>query len=537
MSQKHTFTKRLFCAATAAVTAFCLIASVIGSNQREVNFTACGETISIMQAPSASSRTVVIKASPANVRSGAGTSYSVIGRTSKGKTFTYLGSAKEKSGRVWYKIQFTPSKAGWIMASLGDIKETAATTTTTAGNQNETETNATTATTGAVPTTTATRNSASKTVTITGKTVNVRTGAGTSFSKIGTTYKGKQFKYLSQKNDAGGKVWYRIQFTSDQAGWVTGSYSKLTEETDTGSTTATTTITGKTTTTTTKASNVKKVTITGNPVNVRSGAGYSFSKIGTTSRGKQFVYLSTKKDSSGKNWYQIQFTSSKTGWVIASLASLGGNGSTKGKVAYLTFDDGPSVNTLKILDILDEYDVKATFFVIYHSGMKKQYKAIAERGHTIALHSYTHDYSKIYKSEKAYFADLKKIHDYVEEITGVDSRIIRFPGGSSNTVSNKYNKGIMKKLKAEVTDKGYIYHDWNVSSTDAAGSNRKASVLLSHIKSDSGNKKTINVLMHDTGKSKLTTVEALPSIIEYLREQGYSFEALTEDSVVIQHGR
>ena len=207
------------------------------------------------------------------------------------------------------------------------------------------------------------------------------------------------------------------------------------------------------------------------------------------------------------------------------------------KIAYLTFDDGPSINTMKILDILDQYNVKATFFVIYHKGMMKQYKAIVDRGHTIALHSYTHDYSKIYKSEKGYYSDLNKIHAYVKKTTGVDSRIIRFPGGSSNTVSNKYNKGIMKTLKSSVTKNGYYYHDWNVSSGDAGGINRKASVLLGNVKKGVGKKKVINVLMHDTGKSKMTTVEALPSIIEYIRKQGYSFEALTEDSVLIQHGR
>ena len=289
------------------------------------------------------------------------------------------------------------------------------------------------------------------------------------------------------------------------------------------------------------AAGAKTVVISGNHVNVRAGAGTKYAKIGRTSKGKKYMLLDTKKDSSGKKWYKIQYSSSKKGWVISTLAYIEGekqSNPTKkntGKVAYLTFDDGPSINTMKILDILDKYNVKATFFVVYHKNMTKQYKAIVDRGHTIALHSYTHDYSKIYKSEKGYYADLNKIHDYVEKTTGVDSHIIRFPGGSSNTVSNKYNKGIMKKLIASVRKNGYYYHDWNVSSGDAAGRNRKASLLLQNIKKGTGKKKVINVLMHDTGKSKMTTVEALPSIIEYLKKQGYSFEALTEDSVLIQH--
>ncbi len=206
------------------------------------------------------------------------------------------------------------------------------------------------------------------------------------------------------------------------------------------------------------------------------------------------------------------------------------------KVAYLTFDDGPSENTEKILDILDRYNVKATFFVIYHKNMESKYKEIADRGHTVALHSYTHNYKKVYASEKAFFDDLSKIHDYVYSVTGVDSKIIRFPGGSSNTISNKYCKGIMKNLKKDVLERGYIYHDWNVDSTDAKGNNRDPEVLLNNVKSGLGSKKNVNILMHDTGKSKQTTVQALPSIIEYVRSQGYEMERITEDSKVIKHG-
>ena len=205
------------------------------------------------------------------------------------------------------------------------------------------------------------------------------------------------------------------------------------------------------------------------------------------------------------------------------------------KVAYLTFDDGPSENTGKILDILDEYNVKATFFVIYHKNMESAYRDIVARGHTIALHTYSHSYRKIYKSEDAYFSDLQKIHDFVQETTGVDSRIMRFPGGSSNTISRKYNKGIMKKLKKSVVEKGYIYHDWNVDSTDAAGVNRPVETLLKNVKKDLTSHRKSDILMHDTGSSKQTTVDALPAIIEYIRSEGYEMEALTEDSPVIRH--
>ena len=219
--------------------------------------------------------------------------------------------------------------------------------------------------------------------------------------------------------------------------------------------------------------------------------------------------------------------------TTAATATQRNNGE---KIAYLTFDDGPSINTEKLLDILDEYDVKATFFVIYHKNMEKKYKAIAERGHTIALHSYSHNYSKIYKTEKGYYQDLNKIHDYVEKVTGVDSKIIRFPGGSSNTVSRKYNKTIMKTLKKSVTEKGYVFHDWNIDSSDASGINRDPDLLVSRVEAGLKKKKTVvDILMHDTGKSKMTTVEALPRIIEAVQAAGYTIEPLTIDSTPIQH--
>ena len=221
-----------------------------------------------------------------------------------------------------------------------------------------------------------------QTVIITGKTVNVRSGPGTDFSCIGKASKGKSFAYLSSKKNKNGKLWYKLQFTSAKTGWVSASLSKLVGNQTTTATTAaesttvtatsplTTTshfygserITSKTdpsgtTTTTTKAATKKTVVIKGNPVNVRSGAGANYKKLGSTSRGKKYKLLGTKKDSKGKTWYKIQFTSSKTGWVISTLAYIEGEKTsstpkkTDGKVAYLTFDDGLSVNTIKILDI------------------------------------------------------------------------------------------------------------------------------------------------------------------------------------------
>lgn len=204
------------------------------------------------------------------------------------------------------------------------------------------------------------------------------------------------------------------------------------------------------------------------------------------------------------------------------------------KVCYLTFDDGPSDNTLKILNILKQANAKASFFVV--GSAKLDYiKRIHAEGHTVALHANNHDYSKIYKSEKAYFEDLNKLSNKVKNLIGVEPKIIRFPGGSSNTTSKKHNKGIMTRLTKQVEQKGYVYVDWNVDSTDASGNKVSKAKILSSVKSASKGKGDICVLMHDTGAKK-TTVEALPEIISYLRAQGYQFEALTTESPIFHHG-
>ncbi len=201
-----------------------------------------------------------------------------------------------------------------------------------------------------------------------------------------------------------------------------------------------------------------------------------------------------------------------------------------GKTVYLTFDDGPSRYTPEILDVLDKYGVKATFFVIngrYNSTMKD----IVNRGHQIALHTYSHDYKKIYSSDTAYFNDLQKIHDVVLKETGVDARVIRFPGGSSNTVSKNYSKGIMSRITKAVGEKGYVYFDWNCSNGDADGANTVQKQLKYCSQFPKSASKVI-VLMHDTKK---TTLEALPKIIEYYQSCGMTFGVLTTSVSPIHH--
>ncbi len=204
------------------------------------------------------------------------------------------------------------------------------------------------------------------------------------------------------------------------------------------------------------------------------------------------------------------------------------------KTCYLTFDDGPSDNTLKILDILKKHKVKATFFVI---GTKKlsYVKRIHQEGHTVALHSYSHNYSQIYRSQKAYFSDLQKINDAVKAYTGEDSMVMRFPGGSSNTVSRSYCRGIMTALTKETVNRGYVYFDWNVDSTDASGNNVAVSKIMKNIRTYGGHAKQDVVLMHDTD-AKDTTVQALPQIIEFYIDAGYTFAPLTTATPPVTHG-
>lgn len=205
------------------------------------------------------------------------------------------------------------------------------------------------------------------------------------------------------------------------------------------------------------------------------------------------------------------------------------------KVLYLTFDDGPSENTEKILDILDQYDAKATFFV---TGHEPEYRPmIAEayrRGNTIGMHTFTHDYATIYQSEDAFFSDLDQVCDVVKEQIGYVPYLTRFPGGASNTVSASYCPGIMTALSQDVRARGFQYYDWNVSSNDAAG-NKVPVEKIVEASCSNGNYTNVILLCHDSAP-KSTTVEALPQIIEYYQSQGFVCKALDRTSVVVHHG-
>lgn len=208
--------------------------------------------------------------------------------------------------------------------------------------------------------------------------------------------------------------------------------------------------------------------------------------------------------------------------------------STSGnKVVYLTFDDGPGAYTQQLLDILDKYNVKVTFFVTnVNSGYEYMIAKEAAAGHTVAIHSASHDYQKIYSSVGAYFSDLNEMSDIIYAQTGQRPKLIRFPGGSSNTVSKKYCHGIMSELTKDVTDQGYKYFDWNVSSGDA-GETTSTDAVFQNVVNGMKSHKVSVVLQHDI---KSFSVNAVERIIQWGLANGYTFLPLTTSTEDVHHG-
>ena len=202
-----------------------------------------------------------------------------------------------------------------------------------------------------------------------------------------------------------------------------------------------------------------------------------------------------------------------------------------GKIIYLTFDDGPSSHTPRLLNILAKYNVKATFFVVGTASIG-YIDDIYAGGHTVALHTNTHNFKSVYTSEESYFADLYAIQDKVYNATGVRATLIRFPGGSSNTVSRNYNKGIMSRLTKAVEAQGFRYFDWNVDSYDAGGAYTAEQVFNNVVNGCKGNRWSV-VLQHDIHGF---SVDAVESIIQWGLANGYTFLPLTDTSPTAHHG-
>lgn len=205
------------------------------------------------------------------------------------------------------------------------------------------------------------------------------------------------------------------------------------------------------------------------------------------------------------------------------------------KRAYLTFDDGPSANTLAILDILAHYRVYATFFVNGNNTQWGQdvYRRIVAEGHTLGNHSYSHNYSRIYASVESYLEDHQRLEDLLFAATGVRPNIVRFPGGSNNTVSHQYGGiDIMSRLTEDLLARGYQYFDWNITALDASAVTQERDEIIYAVVSRLKDVATPVILLHDSS-SKTTTVEALPAIIDELLRLGFSCEALQADSFTI----
>lgn len=203
------------------------------------------------------------------------------------------------------------------------------------------------------------------------------------------------------------------------------------------------------------------------------------------------------------------------------------------KIAYLTFDDGPSKNTELILDILKENNVHATFFIIspYIEPHIQFVKRAYEEGNAIGNHTADHEFKYVYTCEESFFKSFNKQQKFIKEVTGSDCTIFRFPGGSNNTiVKNSRGKDFTKNITFKLNEVGVNVYDWNVDSGDAKGNNIPASTLIQNIsreiKDKDGNyKNPAIILMHDC-MTKNTTVEALPGIIKLLKDAGYDFGIL-----------
>ena len=195
-----------------------------------------------------------------------------------------------------------------------------------------------------------------------------------------------------------------------------------------------------------------------------------------------------------------------------------------GKVCCLTFDDGPSANTGRVLDILERYGVKATFFVVGAGKTgpadQERMRAIVDAGHTIAMHSWSHDYKTVYASVESFLDEFSALYQWIYEVTGVYPQLYRFPGGSING----YDRGVYQEIIAEMTRRGFVYFDWNASAQDATPAPRPAWDIAADCLKGIG-RDLVVVLAHNSA-ARGTTVDALPAVIEGYQNAGYAFCAL-----------
>ncbi len=223
--------------------------------------------------------------------------------------------------------------------------------------------------------------------------------------------------------------------------------------------------------------------------------------------------------------------------ITANLTSVSEQDSNGDKVAYLTFDDGPTNVTPRLLDVLDDLNVKATFFTAFMGSDTPEKRALLKResdsGHVVGVHSWTHDYYTVYKNEQNFLSDFNKMKEIIIESTGKTPDISRFPGGASNTVSITASGGevIMPKLADLVHGMGFQFFDWNAGGYDAETPYPTADELASKVIRDAEAHDTVIILLHDTHDF---TVDAVPDIVKELRSKGYTFKTLNANSPAIQ---
>ncbi|MBR1802043.1 polysaccharide deacetylase [Candidatus Saccharibacteria bacterium] len=201
------------------------------------------------------------------------------------------------------------------------------------------------------------------------------------------------------------------------------------------------------------------------------------------------------------------------------------------KIVYLTFDDGPGPYTEKLLDVLKKYNVKATFFVTCNrANYRNMIKRAYEEGHAIGLHTCSHNYAKVYANDGAYFDDLNDVAGMVKNLTGQETKLVRLPGGSSNTVSAKYSRGIISRITKKLGEEGYVYFDWNVASGDA-GNTTSSDVVYNNVTKKLRGDYSV-VLQHDI---KGFSVDAVEGIIKFGQKYGFTFKALDMNSPTAHH--
>ena len=200
-----------------------------------------------------------------------------------------------------------------------------------------------------------------------------------------------------------------------------------------------------------------------------------------------------------------------------------GEAEPEGRTVYLTFDDGPSANTDRILKILDEYGVKGTFFIVGKTdeASQRRMRDIVAAGHTLAVHSWSHSYKRIYASLEAFLEDFHQLYTWIYEVTGSYPQVFRFPGGSLNS----YNRGVYQEIISEMLRRGFVFFDWNASAQDATATPLDPSVIRDNCLKGIGREQVV-VLTHDSS-ARGTTVDALPAVIEGYRAAGYAFAPLT----------